>query len=126
MDNLDFLGPAFSAERWAYAGRMTLLGMTATFLVLSLLWLVLVIFRVLMERSDKKAKSQDVKTPAGAVVSPEVAVQVSDNDDEALIAVITAALEAYRASESDSEYSGAFRVVSFRRVQGKGAWNAGK
>jgi hypothetical protein len=54
-----------------------------------------------------------------AEVTP--AASVGGNDDE-LIAVITAAIAAYIASEEPEAYQGGFRVVSFKRST-QGAWN---
>ena len=43
------------------------------------------------------------------------------SDDGALIAAITAAIEAYRAEEGSANT--AFRVVSFKRKSGRKSWN---
>lgn len=123
--DFDFLGPAFSAERWAYAGRMTLLGMVAVFAVLALLWFILVVFRIIMEKSSAKNETAKQETVTDVAVAPESEVSEAQDDTE-LIAVLTAAIASYRDSEGDSEQSGAFRVVSFKRVHGKGSWNSCK
>lgn len=123
------LGGAFSAERWAYAGRMTLLGMVMVFLVLALLWGILAIFHLIL--SPKKPKAQAPQAIADAVsesatqAEPEEAVAETAEDDGELIAVIAAAVAAYRASEApEGVEPGSFRVVSFRRAQSGHAWNS--
>lgn len=117
-------GGAFSPERLALAGQMTLIGMGMIFAVLALLWGVLAIFKIVFAKPEpKKAKPvAEVKTAPVAVVEPEP-VAAEQNDDE-LIAVITAAVAAYIADEEPGAYQGGFRVVSFRRANGGKAWNA--
>ena len=117
-------GGAFSPERLALAGQMTLIGMGMIFSVLGLLWGVLAIFKVVFARpAPKKAKPvAEVKAPTAVVTEPEP-VTTAQNDDE-LIAVITAAIAAYIAEEEPDAYQGGFRVVSFRRANGGKAWNA--
>ena len=118
------LGGAFSQERLALAGRMTLLGMVMIFAVLAALWGILAIFQKVMASNVKKpAKATDkTPTPVPAATAP---VQVS-NDDEVIAAVIAAAIAAYTADEgiAQTANNSGFRVVSFRRVQGGKAWNS--
>ncbi len=113
---------AFSPERLALAGEMTLLGMLMIFSVLSLLWAIIAIFSKVMENSAKKPAAVAAPAP---VLDTALAV-VQSNDDETIAAVIAAAVAAYMSSEGYSEevYNGGFRVVSFRRVQGGKAWNS--
>ena len=47
------LGGAFSPERWAYAGQMTLLGMLMIFSVLAILWGVLALFKVIFAQKKR-------------------------------------------------------------------------
>jgi len=132
------LGGAFSAERWAYAGKMTLLGMALVFGVLAILWGVLVIFKLLFAGKTPKEKNVPktvVKESAATnsapaeipsdVLSAVIAagIQAYREDDTAMIAVLTAAVSTYREAEGES---GEFRVVSFRRASGNRAWNAKK
>ena len=117
------LGGAFSPERWSYAGQMTLLGMVMVFAVLALLWLILAIFEKAMSKESVTSVEKPVSVPTPIVETPPVAVS---SDDEVIAAVIAAAVAAYMAGEGNTEsaYSGGFRVVSFRRVQGGKAWNS--
>lgn len=125
------LGGAFSPERWKYALQMTLMGMGTIFAVLTLLLLVLLLFKVVFARGSGSKKEKEIHkadsvpaTPA-PVSAPVVAPTVQD--DEVTVAVITAAIAAYRASEDPSGASvGGFRVVSFRRADNGRAWNSRK
>ena len=114
------LGGAFSPERLAYAGKMTLLGMLMIFSVLGLLWGVLALFKVIFV--PKKPKEVNQPKPAAAPVKVEP-VAAAPAEDLALIAVLTAAVSAYREAENET---GAFRVVSFRKASDARAWNAKK
>ena len=125
------LGGAFSAERWAYAGRMTLLGMVMIFAVLGLLWAVLAIFKLVMV--GKSPKAEKPKSAVAEVVAESVSVVAEEPiappaaDDAELVAVIAAAIAVYRASEGmDAIDASAFRVVSFRRATNGRAWNANR
>ncbi len=123
------LGGAFSIERWSYAGKMTLLGMLMIFSVLGVLWGVLSLFKIIFAgKSPKKEKNDKKETPSGeakaAVVTPAPSAPVAEpQDDLALIAVLTAAVSAYREAEGEN---GDFRVVSFRRTSNGRAWNSKK
>lgn len=119
------LGGAFSVERWAYAGKMTLLGMLMIFSVLGVLWGVLSLFKLIFagktpRKEKKEAPIAQEKTVA--TVSPAAPV-AAPQDDLALIAVLTAAVSAYREAEGEN---GDFRVVSFRRTSNGRAWNSKK
>ena len=121
------LGGAFSAARWAYAGRMTLLGMVMIFAVLGLLWGVLSVFKYVMvgkTPKEEKNKSAVAEVVAESVAAAETEPIVPATDDGELVAVIAAAIAAYRASEGmDATDASAFRVVSFRRATNGRAWN---
>lgn len=125
---------AFSPEAWAKAGEVTLLGMGLIFSVLAILWAVLAIFKLVFAgNTDTKKKSEEApkkaaEAPAAApsVEVPAVGV-VTPQGDEELIAVITAAVTAYRASEGmDNATASGFRVVSFKRAGAGRAWNSNK
>ena len=126
----------FSSDAWSYAGQMTLLGMGMIFIVLSLLMLVLYCFKLVFARtSPKKLKAKKVKKLTGdeeivpissaaaseSVSSEEIVSGYRDESEEELIAVITAAVAAYREAEGIDKEQG-FRVVSFKRT-GNRAWN---
>ena len=120
----------FSAESWSYAGRMTLLGMGLVFAVLISLMLVLNIFKLVFARPEKKKKTKADATVPNAISSAiEESVQsfeevpASSDNTEELVAIITAAVSAYRDSEGLGGTG--FRVVSFKRAGGN-HWNSKK
>ena len=119
------MGGAFSPERLAMAGQMTLLGMGMTFAVLAILWAVLGIFKIIFARPEPKKKVAPVSAAEKAdpvVVTEPVAVE--ETDDTELIAILTAAIAAYEASCGNETAASGFRVVSFRRTNGGKAWNS--
>ena len=121
------LGGAFSAERITYALEMTALGLLAVFSVLAILWGVLALFKVFMyDIPQKKAKAQKKVEPTPVVVNePNVVTPVAASNDDEVVAVIMAAISAYISADPAlaDEYAGGFRVVSFKRVRDKAAWN---
>ena len=116
------MGGAFSAERLALAGQMTLLGMGMVFAVLALLWGVLAVFKLIFAKPAPKKVAEAPKS--APVVVPEPVVEVEQTDDTELIAVLTAAIAAYESANGNEVAPGGFRVVSFRRANGGKAWNS--
>lgn len=120
----DMKYPAFSSEAWSKAAEVSILGMVMIFSVLSILWAVLAIFKLMFVGKVKKTEAVPKTEPqtTSAPVAEEAA------DDGELIAVITAAIEAYRATDEgmDSASAGSFRVVSFRRAGAGRPWNSNK
>ena len=120
---------AFSPEAFAKALEVTVLGMAMVFSVLAILWGVLALFKVIFAGGGKKNKKDNkaafVEVAKPTVVESTVAEEpVAEENDDVLIAVITAAVAAYRASEeNDTGDNGGFRVVSFKRAGSPRAWN---
>ena len=109
-------------ERVAYAGELTLIGMVTIFAVLAILWGAITIMKFLLHGKEKaKAPSQsDAAKQESAVTAPAPAPVTAGNDDAALLAAITAAI----AVVWESEHPGTgFRVVSYRHVEKRSAWN---
>ena len=114
------------SEKFSLSGEMLLRGMGTVFLVLAILWGIIALFSVFAGTAEKKpapapkpqapAKKAETK-PAPAPAPPPAPVQT---DDGALIAAITAAIEAYRAEEGLSGLP--YRVVSFKRKSGRKSW----
>ena len=131
------LGGIFSAERFAYAGQMLLLGIGMVFLVLAILWMVLIIFAKTMGGAEKPAKTEKpakkeakpaptpVPTPAPVASVTPVAPVAAPASDDAIVAAITAAIAMTIASDPalSSQFQSGFRVVSFQKKSGKNAWN---
>ncbi len=116
----------FSGEAWKYAGEMTLLGMGMIFTVLALLWGVLAIFKLVFAQKTPKAEPKKEAAAAPVEEAPTAVAEPTapaSTDDTALIAVLTAAVAAYRDEEGEV---GGFRVVSFKRAAGARGWNAKK
>ena len=114
------------SEKFSLSGEMLLRGMGTVFLVLAILWGIIALFSVFAGTAEKKpapapkpqapAKKAETK-PAPAPAPTPAPVQT---DDGALIAAITAAIEAYRAEEGLSGLP--YRVVSFKRKSGRKSW----
>lgn len=106
-------------EKFALSGEMLLRGMGTVFMVLIILYVILLIFGKAFSGSGKK--NTDSK-PAVQTVEPvhEEAPVPAAADDGALVAAITAAIEAYRAENEKT--NSAFRVVSFRQKKSAGGW----
>lgn len=109
------------AERAGYAGGVTLLGMATIFIVLSILWGVVELLHRALHRGDQKtapaeAKAAPAPVPVPAPKAAPAPVKAPAAGDDALVAVITAAVAAAMAEEG---YAGGFRVVSFRRTQNR-------
>ncbi|MBQ7930494.1 MAG: OadG family protein [Clostridia bacterium] len=105
---------------------MLLRGMGTVFLVLAILWGIIALFSVFSGTAEKKPaaekKSQAPvkKAEPKPEPAPAPAPAPAQTDDGALIAAITAAIEAYRAEEGLSGLP--YRVVSFKRKSGRNSW----
>lgn len=115
------LGGAFSPARLSMAGLMIVQGVGMVFLVLAILWMVLLIFKKVFYKDPAKQEKKEEK-PAEA---PAPAAAPAPADDGALVAAITAAVAAYIDSDPalSSQFAGGFRVVSFKKKNGKTSWN---
>ena len=102
-------------ERAAYAGKVFFIGMGTIFIALLILWGALALFR----RAVAYFSGEDIQKSAPApkpVASPAPApVAAQPAGDDALIAVITAAVATALAEENGGAVPG-FRVVSFQKV----------
>ena len=121
----------FSPERWIYSGEMLVLGIGMVFLVLTILWMVFIIFAKTMGGEEKKpakqekpAKTETKPAPTPAVQPTPVASATATTDD-AVVAAITAAVAMTIASDPalSSQFASGFRVVSFQKKSGKTSWN---
>ena len=113
-------------EKLADGGRMILIVMAFVFSVIFLIWLsqTIISFAVVKLSSiGNKKKSTPAPAPAPTVTVEDVPETVTD--DGVTVAVITAAISAYLAAESENGEVKPFRVVSFKRAkQGNKPWNS--
>ena len=104
-----------------------LVGMLMIFAVLSILWGVLVIFKLVFARPKKEKKTKEAPVVASAPMAEAASVApvaTSANDDAELVAILTAAIYAYESEKNPDAPIGNFRVVSYRRANGGRSWNA--
>ena len=113
---------AMNAETLNMLWQTPLLGMGMIFAVLSILWGVLALFKLIFARPAPKKTEPAPAPKAEAVVAPEPAAE--QTDDTELIAILTAAIVAYESSCGNEVAPSGFRVVSFRRTNGGKAWNS--
>ena len=116
-------------ERLGYALRMLIVGLGMVFVVLALLWGVLELSRVVFYDMPRRRREEEIEAahskaaPAPVAPTPApVPAAPAQNNNDVLIAVITAAISAAMAEEGSAP-AGGFRVVSFRRATGNHPWN---
>ena len=119
MNNTEPMG-----DRLSYGLQMTATGMLVVFAVLGIIFLVMLLSRAVFHREAKKpASPAPVAAPVPqAQAAPAPAAPASD---DALIAVLTAAVAAVLADEAAAQGTAvpAFRVVSFQRSSRGRTWN---
>ncbi len=121
--------PAFSPERLALAGQVTLIGMLMVFAVLAILWAVLAVFKMIFAKAPKSEKPAKPEKPAPAkapapAVPPAAPAPAAPLANSELVAILTAAVAAYMAAENPNATPSGFRVVSYRRANGGRPWNS--
>ena len=125
---------ALDSQTLSYLWQVPLLGMLMIFAVLTVLWGILALMKFIMVGKTPKPKKVEEPSAIAEVIEESAAIAeeepepvYAEADDGELVAVIAAAIAAYRASEGlGEEYTGGFRVVSFRRANSGRAWNARK
>lgn len=115
-------------DYWSSVGILALTGILVVFLILAILifffWLMGTIFKAVNKsKAEKRASAEAAKAdaPAPAAEAAPVPEAAAEDNDEELIAVITAAIAAY-------EESGDFTIKSVRRrgdksPQTRSAWS---
>ena len=114
-------------ERLLDGGRMILVLMAFVFSVIFLIFLSQTIISsviVAIQNKGKKSKKNENVEIQTVVPIPEVDEATADNEDEVTVAVITAALAAYLAENSEDGTVLPFRVVSFSRKKSGKPWNS--
>ena len=114
---------ALSPENAQLVWMVPLVGMLMIFTVLSILWGVLIIFKLIFARPKKEKKAKEAPAPV-AEAAPVASVAPSASDDAELVAILTAAIYAYESEKNPDVPVGSFRVVSYRRANGGRSWNA--
>ena len=114
------------SERLSLFGEVTLLGMGTVFIVLAILWGLIALIGFFFDLHNKKvaAKNSAAKEKAASAAAKVPATPVAEqtpaqqDNNGALVAAITTAIAAYIDADEtlQEEYSGGFRVVSFRRA----------
>ncbi len=102
------LNPDFMA-RLGEATAVLIQGMLTVFAVLCIIWFCLVVMRIFVHDIPERRKKAAAEATEALVSAP--VAETAPADDGELIAVIAAAVAAYRADDE-----GGFRVVSFHRV----------
>lgn len=102
--------------------QTALLGLVTVFVVLSLLWGCLEIFRYVFYTLPERKKNASQGSASAvqvteSVPAPTAEPTVCETDDGELVAAIMAAVSAYRAEEGAPAVG--FRVVSFRKKSRK-------
>ncbi len=117
-------------ERLSNGLTVFVTGILAVFGVLAVLWGVLALFKIFFYDIPEKKKAEAKKKAEQSEIAPvtvgaaEETEAPTEEDDTQLIAVITAAIAAYRSSaEASAEPALPFRVVSYKRVRGACGWN---
>ena len=127
FDTLNLISPfalALTKDSVDMLWQTPLLGMVMVFAVLALLWAVLAIFKIVFAKPQKEKKAPAPVVDSVPVIETVEKTAIDDADDGELVAIITAAVAAYMATEEPNAAEGGFRVVSFRRANGGKAWNA--
>lgn len=112
-------------DRLNYMWIGVLVGMIVVFSVLALLWLILEAFGAFARKGKKADKSVPAPVAATPIPAPAPACETaSAENDEEIVAAITAALAVYmeEAKASNPSING-FRVVSFKKVGSAAHWN---
>lgn len=108
-------------ERLADGGKMILIVMAFVFSVIFIIWLSQSLITLAVTKLSSVGKKKENKDADETAVTEEVPSETCD--DAVTVAVITAALSAYLASNSDNGEIKPFRVVSFKRTKSGKPWN---
>lgn len=99
-------------DRLADGSRILLTGMLTVFAVLCIIWFCLYIMRLFFYDLPKKRAAAPADAEEAAPAEEAGTAALSDGQDDALVAVIAAAVAAYTGEDEND-----FRVVAFRRIQ---------
>lgn len=123
MNVLAYVAPPIG-DRAMDALIMLVKGIVMVFVVLTVLMLALKIMeRFFVGAKNEKPKKIEKPTETEAPIVATSPETTTETNDGALVAAITAAISVVLASEQGETSVSGFRVVSFKRVGGKSAWN---
>ncbi len=117
-------------ERLTYGLQMTGIGLLTIFAVLGIIYLTMLLFRLafydIPNRRKQSGKAEAASAPAPVTAAPAPAAPTAPAQDDAIIAVLTAAVAAILADEAAANGTAPlpFRVVSFRRAAKGCGWNS--
>lgn len=106
--------PMSIADAIPFGLQTVLLGIGVIFAVLTILWAVLSVFKLVFYKGGNEEKASSPASPAQAPVQTEPTAIQSQRDNAELVAAITAAIAVVMDKPGTS-----FRVVSFRRTASK-------
>ncbi len=118
LQALDAAGKMPLSERLSTAGTTTLMGMVTVFAVLAIImFIVMLMGKIFGVKNKKKGEDESDKVTQQPAASPEPPADSAGEGEEAqVIAVLTAAIAAYRGSGAPAGTTPeGFRVVSFRK-----------
>ncbi len=119
---------AFSLDAFKKAAEVTLLGMGMVFVVLAILWGIVSLFKIFFVKGEKGVKKESAPKTEKATtdINESASTVVTEKDEAELIAILTAAVAAYREAEEGipPELDSGFRVVSFKRANTSRGWNS--
>lgn len=111
------------SDRLKLASLNTLLGMGVTFAVITLIIMIISLFKFLPSSTGKKVQKQQQKddsTPVDNVIAQIISQEEANlMNDQELVAVITASIAAYQSefsSASVDSTAGGFLVRSIRKI----------
>ena len=107
-------------DRLQVAVQTVVLGMLIVFSVLAILWIILEIAGRVATKNTATEKAQPAEVIEAASTTPE---QTSYENDEEIVAAITAAITLMLEAENAPGTSKGFRVVSFKRTSNNAHWN---
>ena len=99
-------------DKLAATGQVILLGMGITFIALILIWFLTVLMSKAIRSIEKSSEVKNVKQPVVVTQKQPEVVMTSNEDDEELIAVISAAIAASLNTSVQT-----IRVTNIRRIQ---------
>ncbi len=110
------------ADRFQVGLQTVALGMLIVLSVLATLWIILeIVGRIASKKTADVTKKVKTESTESIVPSPVVSQEISYENDEEIVAAITAAISLMLEAEN-APVKG-FRVVSFKRASNSAHWN---